>query len=154
MKHPRFALAALVLTGLFGGSALAATAPQARLDTGEVAGAVEAGVVSFKGIPYAAPPVGPLRWKAPQPAAKWAGVKQATAFGAACPQPAIIKQDWAMVGPTSEDCLFLNVYRPTGRGLPVMVFIHGGAFSLGSAGVPLYDGANLARRGVVVVTMN
>lgn len=125
------------------------------LDSGMIAGAVEGTLTIFKGIPYAAPPVGPLRWKAPQPALPWTGVREARAFGAACPQGPEHKEPWAQVGPMSEDCLFLNVRRPTRAGkYPVMVFLHGGGFTYGAAGVPLYDGAALAKRGAVIVTVN
>jgi para-nitrobenzyl esterase len=103
-----------------------------------------------------APPVGPLRWRAPEPEAPWQGVRDAAHYGAACPQPSGHSEPWAQVGQTSEDCLFLNVWRPDteAKNLPVMVFIHGGGFTYGSAGVPLYEGASLARRGVVLVTLN
>lgn len=125
------------------------------LDSGAVAGSAENGLIVFKGIPYAAPPVGPLRWKAPQPAVPWTGVREARAYGAACPQGPEHKEPWAQVGPMSEDCLFLNVWRPARAGkYPVMVFLHGGGFTYGAAGVPLYDGTALAERGVVVVTIN
>ena len=87
----------------------------------------------------------------------WAGVRPATANGAACPQPHLSDDPWAQVGAQSEDCLFLNVFapaKPPKGGGAVMVFIHGGSFTRGSGGVPLYDGSALARRGVVVVTIN
>ena len=134
----------------------ASATPVAKLDAGVVQGEIQQDVLAFRGIPYAAPPVGPLRWKAPAPAIHWTGVRSATAFGAACPQPKLFNDAWARVGPTNEDCLFLNVWRPKGRQkhLPVMVFFHGGGFSLGSSGIPLYDGAALARRGAVIVTLN
>lgn len=132
-----------------------ATAPQATVETGRLAGASDTGVAVFRGIPYAAAPTGERRWRAPAAAEPWQGVRDATRFGNACAQPADRKEAWAQVGPTSEDCLFLNVWRPAKPGrYPVMVFLHGGSFTYGSAGVPLYDGANLARRGVVVVTVN
>ncbi|MBN8809318.1 MAG: carboxylesterase family protein [Sphingomonas sp.] len=136
--------------------ALAQASPtQAATDAGTLAGTVEGPLVVFKGIPYAAPPVGPLRWKAPQPATHWSGVRPATRYGYACPQDGAHKEPWAQVGPQSEDCLFLNVWRPKAPGTyPVMVFIHGGGFTYGAAGVPLYDGAALAKRGVVLVTIN
>ncbi len=135
--------------------ATGASAQQAAIDTGTVMGARAADTLVFKGIPYAAPPVGPLRWKAPQPAVSWTGVRDARSFGAACPQGSEHKEPWAQVGPMSEDCLFLNVWRPARPGrYPVMVFLHGGGFTYGAAGVPLYDGAALAKRGVVVVTIN
>lgn len=132
-----------------------AQAPSIRIDTGALSGSVEGTLLVFRGIPYAASPVGPLRWKAPQPALKWTGVREARKFGFACPQGGEHKEPWAQVGPMSEDCLFLNVWRPKRAGkYPVMVFIHGGAFTYGAAGVPLYDGAGLASRNVVIVTIN
>ncbi len=129
--------------------------PQVTIDTGALAGTVEGDVIAFRGIPYAAPPVGPLRWRPPAPAAHWQGARDAGHYGAACPQPQDHHEAWARVGPTSEDCLFLNVWRPARAGTyPVMVFLHGGSFTYGAAGVPLYDGAHLAGRGVVIVTLN
>ncbi|WP_372784417.1 carboxylesterase/lipase family protein [Phenylobacterium sp.] len=131
--------------------------PTAKLDSGVVQGTQSGDLLVFKGIPYAAGPSGPLRWRAPQPAPAWTGVRPATAFGAACPQPHLSDDAWARVGPQSEDCLFLNVWRPAKvekGGDAVMVFIHGGSFIRGAAGVPLYDGSALAKRGVVVVTIN
>ncbi len=149
MRHMLFAL---LLGASFAKAASAQTS--ARTDTGQVAGAADGQVISFKGIPYAAPPVGPLRWKAPEPAPSWAGVRDAKAYGNACPQLER-KEAWAQVGPQSEDCLFLNVWRPAKPGkYPVMVFLHGGGFVYGAAGVPLYEGAGLAARGAVVVTVN
>ena len=125
------------------------------LDSGSVVGMIEGPVTVFKGIPYAAPPVAALRWKAPRPAIRWTGIREARHFGAACPQSPEHKELWAQVGPMSEDCLFLNVWRPTGAGTyPVMMFLHGGGFTYGAAGVPLYDGAALAKRGAVIVTIN
>ncbi|MDK2761931.1 MAG: carboxylesterase family protein [Sphingopyxis sp.] len=127
---------------------------EVRTDAGTVAGTADARVISFKGIPYAAPPVGPLRWKPPEPAVAWKGVRDAKAYGNACPQP-VRTEAWAQVGAQSEDCLFLNIWRPKKSGkYPVMVFIHGGSFVFGAAGVPLYEGSALAARGAVVVTMN
>lgn len=128
---------------------------QVRVDTGMLSGTAEGKLLVFKGIPYAAPPVGPLRWKAPQPAMTWTGARDASKFGFACPQDDAHKEPWAQVGPKSEDCLFLNVWRPAKPGkYPVMVFIHGGGFTYGAAGVPLYDGTALANRGAVIVTIN
>ncbi len=149
MRHMLFAL-------LLGVSITTAASAQtsARTDTGQVAGVADGTVISFKGIPYAVPPVGPLRWKAPEPAPSWAGVRDAKAYGNACPQLER-KEAWAQVGPQSEDCLFLNVWRPAKPGkYPVMVFLHGGGFVYGAAGVPLYEGTGLAARGAVVVTIN
>jgi para-nitrobenzyl esterase len=147
-----FALAAIALAS----AAHAKSArPEVTIDTGAVIGVQEPSVAVFRGIPYATPPVGSLRWKATVPAQAWKGVRDASAYGAACPQDGAHKEAWAQVGKQSEDCLFLNVWRPKAAGnYPVMVFLHGGGFTYGSAGVPLYDGANLARRGVVLVTLN
>ena len=146
------ALAGLAINA---GPALAQTGTKVTIDTGELAGAAEADLAVFRGIPFAAPPVGPLRWKEPQVPAAWTGVRQARNFGAACPQDEAHKEPWAQVGPRSEDCLFLNVWRPLRAGkYPVMVFIHGGSFTYGAAGVPLYDGTALAKRGAVLVTIN
>ena len=111
----------------------------------------------YKGIPYAAPPVGPLRWKAPQPVIPWAGVRVCTQYGPPCPQrklPPPFDRDY---GKTSEDCLTLNVWsgaRNPNERRPVMVWIHGGGFYGGSASQPDFDGRVLAREGVVVVTIN
>jgi para-nitrobenzyl esterase len=148
------AAAAAVLA--FAGTAHAA-GPTARLDAGFVEGATGGDVAVYRGIPYAAGPTGPLRWRAPQPVTPWTGVRAATVNGAACPQPHLSDDPWAQVGPQSEDCLFLNVFAPAKTPKAddaVMVFIHGGSFIRGSGGVPLYDGSALARRGVVVVTIN
>lgn len=152
--YARFAIAAAAIFACVS-PAEAQQRPIVRVDTGRVAGVSENGVIAFKGIPYAAPPIGALRWRTPAPAAAWQGVRDAGHYGAACPQPSDHKEAWAQVGPTSEDCLFLNVWRPARAGkYPVMVFLHGGGFTYGAAGVPLYDGAKLARRGVVIVSLN
>jgi len=133
----------------------AAAAQTVKTKSGDVSGAAASGVISFKGIPFAAPPVGDLRWMPPQPV-KWSGVKQTTAIGAACPQPD--RGDGGGVGAPpaqNEDCLTLNVYAPAGaKNLPVMVWIHGGAFRLGYGGAPLYDGSEFAKQGVILVTVN
>ncbi|WEK42484.1 MAG: carboxylesterase family protein [Candidatus Sphingomonas colombiensis] len=138
-------------------AAAMAQSSAARVDTdsGTVSGTFEGDLAVFRGIPYASAPVGPLRWKAPQPAPHWNGVRETRSFGAACPQGPEHKEPWAQVGPMSEDCLFLNVWQPKRAGkYPVMVFLHGGGFTYGAAGVPLYDGAALAKRDVVIVTVN
>ncbi|MFJ4840732.1 carboxylesterase/lipase family protein [Streptomyces sp. NPDC088746] len=146
---PGAALAAVPPDGLPSvGSQAAATqtAPVADTRQGRVQGSSVAGADRFAGIPYAAPPVGSLRWKPPAPPAAWNGVRPATAFGSQCPQ---------QTG-GSEDCLSLNVYRPQNRpsvGLPVMVWLHGGAYVSGAGSeydpTPLVTGG-----GVVVVTIN
>ncbi|HZB26215.1 MAG TPA: carboxylesterase family protein [Vicinamibacterales bacterium] len=110
----------------------------------------------FKGVPYAAAPVGELRWKEPRAADKWTGVRGATEFGAQCMQGPIFG-DITFPRPASEDCLTLNIWTPAARAgerLPVMVWIHGGGFQAGAGGEPRHDGAAFARKGVVLVTIN
>lgn len=130
-----------------------------KTDKGEIHGKMsEDGIVrTFLGIPYAAPPVGPLRWKPPQSSQEWRGLREATAFGSRCMQvnasPDLQFRD---AGP-SEDCLTLNVWTParsTTLKLPVMVWIYGGGLSYGATSEPRQDGAHLATKGVVVVSMN
>ena len=135
-----------------------------RVDTGELHGVVEDGVISFKGIPFAAPPVGEFRWRPPQPAAKWTGVRQATEFGASCMQGRVsarlrggARGGACGSGSLREDCLYLNVWRPAdtaARNLPVMVWIYGGGFTGGSSSSPNTSGVGFAKQGVVLVAMN
>jgi len=114
-------------------------------------------VAVFEGIPFAAPPVGKLRWQAPQPVAAWEGVRKATAFGPRCMQaPIYSDMIFRDPGPT-EDCLYLNVWTPANSAeakLPVMAWIYGGGFAAGAASEPRQDGSKLAEKGVVVVSMN
>jgi len=125
---------------------------------GRVEGSEQDGLQVFRGIPFAAPPVGPLRFAAPRPPEPWAGVRDCTAYGGSAPQPPIMLPLPGMdVGPQDEDCLYLNVWTPAPDGArrPVMVWVHGGAFVIGSGSQTIYDGSTLARRGdVVVVTLN
>ena len=129
---------------------------------GKVEGEEANGLLVFKGIPFAQPPVGALRWRAPQPAKSWTGVHAAKAYGAQSWQPPRIAGTplsgmMSVTVPCDEDCLTLNVWTPKadGRGRPVLVWIHGGAFAIGSSAQPIYDGTALATRGdAVVVTIN
>jgi para-nitrobenzyl esterase len=128
------------------------------VDGGSIQGALEDGIQSYKGIPYAAPPVGNLRWKAPQSVVPWTGTRAAVEFGAVCPQ-APYAADSIYASPPekqSEDCLFLNVWTAAKAGAkrPVMVWIHGGALTRGSSSNRTYDGRALAKKGVVLVTIN
>jgi para-nitrobenzyl esterase len=127
---------------------------------GRVRGEERDGLSIFRGIPYAKAPVGALRWRAPEPAEPWSGVRECSSFGACAPQNVVALD---MLGafkiqePQSEDCLFVNVWTPgaDARRRPVLVWIHGGAFTIGSGAQSIYDGAALAKRGdVVVVTVN
>lgn len=139
-------------------SVAAHAGPVVQIAQGRIEGREADGVASFKGVPYAAPPVGALRWRAPQAAPVWSGTRDGSQPGAACTQKrGASLEGGGDPGPTSEDCLFLNVFTPraqAGAKLPVMVWIHGGALVLGAGHLPIYDGAALARRGVVVVTLN
>jgi para-nitrobenzyl esterase len=120
--------------------------------TGEIIGD-EGGVRVFRGIPYAAPPVGHRRWRAPEPPAAWKDVREATEFGAACPQQLYGGAEQVL----SEDCLFLNVWAPTAesaKNAPVMVWIHGGGLNMGHAHRSFYDGSEFAKRGIVFVSIN
>jgi para-nitrobenzyl esterase len=130
---------------------------QVKLASGILEGSVEAGVSSFKGIPYVAPPVGDLRWRPPQPVAPWTGVKHATAYGSDCAQLPFPADAAPLGTPPAEDCLVLNVWRPADRPtgkLPVIVWIYGGGFVNGGSSPAVYDGSQFARRGVVFVSFN
>jgi para-nitrobenzyl esterase len=137
-------------------SLIAQPAPHVRVTQGELAGEVTTmGPLTFKGIPFATPPTGPLRWHEPAPPASWQGVRDATNYGAACIQPPSLFH----ISPSSmsEDCLYLNIWTPSihpADTAPVLVFIPGGAFIIGAGSQPAYDGTNLAVRGAVVVTLN
>ncbi|MDQ3918148.1 MAG: carboxylesterase family protein, partial [Acidobacteriota bacterium] len=115
------------------------------------------GVRVFKGIPFAAPPVGELRWKEPQPLKSWAGVRQAVKFGPRCMQaPVFGDMNFRSEG-MSEDCLYLNVWTPAktdGERLPVLVYFYGGGFVAGDGSEPRYDGESIAAKGIVAVTVN
>jgi len=135
------------------------------IETGKITGIRNdsSGVWAFKGIPFAAPPLGDLRWKEPQPAAPWEGVRACTTFSASAmqnpPNPFMMwsKEFMAPLEPLSEDCLYLNVWTAAASAdekRPVIVWIHGGGFTGGSGSVPLYDGEGLAKKGVVFVTIN
>jgi para-nitrobenzyl esterase len=130
---------------------------QVRVSSGVIEGVLEpkSAVRSFKGIPFAAPPLGDLRWKPPQPVKPWTGVKKADAFGPAPMQNARFTGTTGGAG-LSEDCLYLNVWTPAKSAdehLPVMVWIYGGAFVSGMTSVPVYDGTRLAQKGVVLVSV-
>jgi para-nitrobenzyl esterase len=137
--------------------------PAVATDGGKVRGLVIGAakdVVAYKGIPYAKPPVGDLRWREPQPAEKWDGVRDCFQFGNACPQrvdPFVTSiPQMRLMAPMNEDCLYLNVWAPAkaAEKRPVLVWIHGGGYTTGAASQPLYDGEQLARRGAVLVSMN
>jgi para-nitrobenzyl esterase len=134
---------------------------------GKVKGAVNESrtVVSFRGIPYAAPPVGDLRWKEPQPPQPWSGIRDATRFCPSCIQNRVYThlpngpwtEEFMVQDSISEDCLFLNIWTPATSAadkLAVLVYIHGGAFTEGSGSIDVYDGQELAKKGIIVITIN
>nr|WP_165388328.1 carboxylesterase family protein [Sphingomonas populi] len=143
-----------LLIGLVGAAGWAG--PTVNTAQGRLEGDTARGVSAFKAIPYAAPPVNDLRWRAPRPAQAWKGVRSATAFGAVCPQAQVT---WAGhdLDRTSEDCLTLNVWTPrvtAGGRLPVLVWFHGGGYTAGAGSQRTYEGTTLARLGAVIVTIN
>jgi len=182
MKRIECLLAAASLVAAIG-TASAQIPEQVRVESGSIAGTVSTGqpnVRVFKGIPFAAPPLGENRWRAPQPAAKWEGVRKADAFGAPCiagapaaprgggrggaaaaaapaPAPGPAAGAPQREPARSEDCLYANVWTSAGNAndrRPVMVWIYGGGFTGGSGGMAWYDGENLAAKGPVIVTFN
>jgi len=145
--------------------------PIVSITNGTLAGTIQDNHISvFRGIPFAAPPVGKLRWREPQPAANWSGTRDATQPGNSCTQPpagldayiaplaATYETSYPIQSyPSSEDCLYLNVFSPwpiAAQGLPVMVWLHGGSNRVGTGAGESYDGSSLATRGVIVVTIN
>jgi len=144
----------LILTALIGGCrSEKLSEATVKLDDGIVQGTVEDGIAVFRGIPFAAPPVGELRWKAPQPVEPWEGVLNADRYA---PVPVQVKTQWMGDIEMSEDCLFLNVWTPAKSSrekLPVMVWIYGGGFSNGGTASPLYSGNNIANNGVIMVSV-
>lgn len=130
--------------------------PEVRIDSGAIRGSEADGVLSWKGVPFAEAPVGPLRWRAPQPVRPWRGVREATAYSADCMQVPFPSDAAPLGTEPAEDCLYANVWRPNDgqKKLPVMVWIYGGGFVNGGASPPTYSGANLAKKGIVFVSFN
>jgi len=160
---PRSLVAAAALAA-FGALAVHAAGPAPiTVSGGQITGVGgrDAGVRVFKGVPYAAPPVGPRRWKAPQPVAAWSGVRAAERFAPACVQPVAgarlpWTEEFMHQGAVDEDCLYLNVWTTVSGAArrPVFVYLYGGGFNEGAGSIPVYDGEALAKKGLVVVTIN
>ena len=150
LRPTLFALALIASPALAG--------PVVTVDTGKVEGVTEGAVSSFKAIPYVAPPVGANRWRAPQPAAPWSGVRDASQYAHDCAQKPFPGDAAPLGTPPAEDCLYLNVWTPASAApdakLPVIVWIYGGGFVNGGSSPAVYSGANFARDGVIMVSFN
>ena len=151
-------LAWVAMLGVADAAAQPSLTPPVQVEGGTVVGTRDGALSSYKGIPFAAPPVLGLRWRPPAPVVSWSGVRIADRFSAMCPQPLRQKHSVFYLGeePWSEDCLYLNVWSTAtaGERRPVMVFVYGGGWTIGSGSLPLYAGDGLARKGAVVVTFN
>jgi para-nitrobenzyl esterase len=148
---------ALLAASLAAAAPASAQTPMVQAPAGTVQGTLAGDVRVFKGLPYAQPPVGPMRWKAPVALPSWPGVRKATAFGPACVQPRSRTSGIYTNPPErmSEDCLTLNIWAPKdARNLPVFFWIHGGALVGGYSHEPMYDGARMAAKGMIVVSIN
>lgn len=150
-------IAAAIALPLLASTALAA-APQVKVSSGTLEGVEQGKVLAFKGVPFAAPPVGDLRWRAPAPVAPWQGVRPAKDYGNDCQQVPFPGDAAPLGGPVGEDCLYLNVWAPAnakpGAKLPVMFWIYGGGFVNGGTSPGVYDGSAFAESGVILVSAN
>ena len=158
MRRNRYrVLSVTLLMTMSTASAFAADRVKLAGGTIEGTGPQESGLREFKGIPFAQPPVGSLRWSPPQPVKKWSGVRPAKAFGPRCMQQSLFGDMNFRSNGMSEDCLYLNVWTPAksaGERLPVLVYFFGGGFVAGDGSEPRYDGASMARKGIVAITVN
>ncbi|MGC2637960.1 MAG: carboxylesterase family protein [Acidobacteriaceae bacterium] len=155
MKSLKFAI--LLMAASFVAAQAQTPLLQTKIDSGSLQGSADNGVASFKGIPFAAPPVGNLRWRPPQPAAAWTGVRAATQYGSDCMQLPFPSDAAPLGTPPAEDCLYMNVWTPAHSAkqkLPVMVWIYGGGFVNGGSSPAVYSGAHFAQKGVVFVSFN
>jgi len=149
------ALLIAIFVLLAAGFCLAQAPAPVKVEGGLVQGAVEDGLTVYRGIPFAAPPVGDLRWRAPQPVQKWDGIKETVKFGPACIQGMTMGPVGRSPAP-SEDCLYLNIWSPAKSPrdhVPVFVWIHGGGFAMGSTSEATYSGEKLAKKGVMLVSI-
>ena len=159
MRHPHAAAMLALALGLAACTSFPAAnqAPTIEIAQGQLVGVQQGGLQIYRGIPYAAPPVGERRWRPPGQASRWEGPRDAKEFGASCIQPALPPQNlyFDRLAKTSEDCLTLNIWAPgNASNAPVILWIHGGSLRIGGSEVPMYDGSNFARRGVVFVSAN
>jgi para-nitrobenzyl esterase len=152
----RLKLALLAAVTSLSTAVIAQGAPVVSTASGQVRGTTADGIESWKGIPFAAAPTGALRWRAPQPIAKWQSVREAVDYGHDCMQVPFPSDAAPLGTPPAEDCLYLNVWKPAGAKakLPVMAWIYGGGFVNGGASPPTYSGAEIAKQGVLFVSFN
>ena len=149
-------LACMVISAAAWGAGVRAQVLTAKITGGIVQGVVNGTITSFKGIPFAAPPTGENRWRAPQPVLNWSGTRTADTFAPGCMQDPAMAVMFGAPATVKEDCLYLNVWTPArtaNERLPVMVWIYGGAFAAGMTSIPLYDGTRLAQKGVVLISI-
>jgi para-nitrobenzyl esterase len=158
MKHRNKIRVSIFCAAALLGSAASAEVAKVKIDSGTLVGSNTAGVNVFKGVPYATPPVGDLRWTPTRPPAAWNGERDATKFALPCSQPMSADgkpNGGGAFGPYSEDCLYLNVWAPANaKNAPVMVWLHGGGAFLGAGHLGSFDGSSFARDGIIVVTIN
>ena len=163
MKQNKLLFILLTLLMCTGFNSLIAQPVSVKTNKGTIEGILVENLQVFKGVPFAAPPVGELRWKAPQPVSKWTGIKKCTSFSASAMQsPPVPFMMWseefiAPPQPLNEDCLYLNIWAPAKKGkeqYPVLVWIHGGGFTGGAASCAVYDGAEMAKRGIIFISIN
>ncbi len=149
--------ALMIMVNMSAFSQLTGTAPTVKTANGMLEGVNKSGVKIFKGVPFAAPPVGEFRWKAPQPVKSWEGIRKAVKFGPRPMQLRIFEDMNFLSDSVSEDCLYLNIWTPAKTGnekLPVLVYFYGGGFVAGSGDEPRYAGENMARQGIISITVN
>jgi len=149
-----FILSLIVITKIF---AQSNAGPEVKTENGILEGTSESGINVFRGVPFAAAPVGDFRWREPQPVKSWTGIRKADKFGPKAMQLAVFGDMNFRSNGTNEDCLYLNVWTPSKSGkdkLPVLVYFYGGGFMAGDGSEPRYDGEAMARRGIVSVTVN
>ena len=153
MKKIFFTLALMLMAG----AAFAQNGPQVKTQNGVIEGTDESGIKVFKGVAFAAPPVGDLRWKAPQPVENWQGVRQATQYGPNPMQEDLFGDMAFGTKENSEDCLYLNIWTPSktmNEKLPVLIYFNGGGWMCGSGSEPRYAGDAMARKGIISITAN
>src|SRR5690606_31616863 len=155
----RYALLLCLTTSIAGAQTDYGFSVQVKIENGIIEGTYDTkeNLQIYLGVPFAKPPLGPLRWKAPEPPANWTGVRQTKKFGPRPVQGIVFGDMSSRSDGISEDCLYLNVWSPSTKGtdaLPVLVYFYGGGFVAGDGSEPRYDGASMAKKGIVVVTVN